>query len=476
VQVFYRGRMWITNYGSGLWRDWLRQASGVVYASRMKPPAKRREAFSQARQNRPARFPTEVFGAAGPAERLRAAIDAPSSSSGEGDDALAEYTHRFHSYPARLHPATARRAALILADELPRGAHVLDPFCGSGTVLVEGVRAGFAMSGLDASPLALLLSRAKTWRGSVAARRALVAQACAIRDAVLAEGKAARRAGFVAEEPVMRGAAARRRQEALAGWFDPHVRREVEALRAAVGDDELLRAILSSVLVKVSRRASDSKAEVAPRRIGRGMAARLFADRAAELAGGVEALWRDAPRGTPAPELRAGDARALPAPAGAFAAVLTSPPYAGTYDYADHHGLRLAFLGLDPAALEKSEIGSRRSFRGDAAAARAAWDADLGRVLAELARVVAPGGPILLVLGDSLAGAGAAARAVHADDTVARLAPAAGLEVVAAASAPRAPLGQPEVRAFAERPKREHLIWLRSASGRPRPPRRSPSS
>src|SRR5262249_48113475 len=107
----------------------------------------RREALTQARR----RAPITTWGEGG--EALGRALDV-------GDQGITSFTHRFHSYPARLHPHTARRALAALA--LPPGARVLDPFCGSGTVLVEAVRAGLAASGLDASPLAVLVARAKT--------------------------------------------------------------------------------------------------------------------------------------------------------------------------------------------------------------------------------------------------------------------------------------------------------------------------
>jgi SAM-dependent methyltransferase len=404
--------------------------------------AGRREALSQQRK----RAPVAAWGHAVASARLARALDV-------GDDEVTSFTHRFHSYPARLHPLTARRALAAL--ELPEKARVLDPFCGSGTVLVEAVRAGMTASGLDASPLAVLVARAKSGRP----RRGLAGDARAIRDAVIAEGKAARREGYEARPERKLGPEQR---EALNGAFDPHVRRELEALLRAVGQDDLLRACLSSVIIKVSRRASDSRAETVKRAVARGMAARLFADRAEELARGLEALWKEAPPGTPAPDVRLGDARKLPAEADSFDAVVTSPPYAGTYDYADHHKLRLAFLGLPPYAAP--EIGARSKAGGD-------WEGDYARVLAELARVCA--GPIVLVIGDSLAGT----RAVFADETIRRLAPAAGLEVVAGASVPRLALGRVEREVFAQAPKREHVILLtRTESGPPRRPRRSPSA
>src|SRR5262249_12364497 len=145
--------------------------------------------------------------------------------------------------------------------------------------------------------------------------KGLVARARAIRDAVVSEGKAARREGFEPRKERRLGPA---QKEALAGAFAPHVRRELEALLAAVGDDDLLRACLSSIVIKAPRRASDSRAETVERKVARGMAARLFAARAEELHRGLDALWRAAPPGTPPPDIRLGDARALPAGPGAF--------------------------------------------------------------------------------------------------------------------------------------------------------------
>jgi DNA modification methylase len=44
------------------------------------------------------------------------------------------YTHGFHSYPAMMIPQVARRVILEYSKEKDT---LLDPFCGSGSVLVE---------------------------------------------------------------------------------------------------------------------------------------------------------------------------------------------------------------------------------------------------------------------------------------------------------------------------------------------------
>jgi hypothetical protein len=70
-------------------------------------------------------------------------------------------THLVHPYPAKL--LRSIPAFFLSVRELaPEGSVVWDPFCGSGTVLLEALSAGFDSVGLDVNPLATLISRVKT--------------------------------------------------------------------------------------------------------------------------------------------------------------------------------------------------------------------------------------------------------------------------------------------------------------------------
>ena len=408
----------------------------------MSPKDKR--SLTQARSG----APVSRGGAPEAAAGLARALDVGAVS----EESARRLTHGFHAYAAKMHPLTARRALGLVAGA---GASVLDPFCGSGTVLVEAMRRGARAIGVDASPLAVLIARAKV--APLPAR--FVERARRIAALVVQEGKAARRAGYQPPPP-------RPASQALREWFAPHVLRELEALarEIAAEPDETLAApftaVLSSILVKMAKREPDGAGAAAERKLARGMAARLFAARAEELATGMDALARDTPRGTPAPRVELGDARRLTLAGGSVDAIVTSPPYAGTYDYLEQHALRLAFLGLaGEARFQEREMGARRGFK-DVGRGLAAWERDLGQALGEMRRVLKKGGRAVLLVGDSLAGAGRAAQAVLADETTTRLAQAAGLARVAWASQRRQPLGALERTAFARREKREHLILL----------------
>ena len=69
-------------------------------------------------------------------------------------------THGFHPYPARMMPLIAKR--IIEKYAIHDDDVVLDPFCGSGTVLVEGVVHNKESIGFDINPLAILIAKAKT--------------------------------------------------------------------------------------------------------------------------------------------------------------------------------------------------------------------------------------------------------------------------------------------------------------------------
>ncbi|QWK19658.1 MAG: hypothetical protein KNN13_09275 [Hydrogenobacter thermophilus] len=70
-----------------------------------------------------------------------------------------QYTHCFHPYPAMMIPQVAGR----ILDEFGRDAKILfDPYCGTGTSLVEANLRGINAIGTDINPLARLIAKVKT--------------------------------------------------------------------------------------------------------------------------------------------------------------------------------------------------------------------------------------------------------------------------------------------------------------------------
>lgn len=73
------------------------------------------------------------------------------------------HTHGFHKYPAKFIPHIPKWAITKYLNG-NKDKYILDPFCGSGTTLVEGVLAGYNTIGIDIDPLSALISKVKTTR------------------------------------------------------------------------------------------------------------------------------------------------------------------------------------------------------------------------------------------------------------------------------------------------------------------------
>jgi DNA modification methylase len=70
------------------------------------------------------------------------------------------WLHGVHPYKGKFYPQLA--GSLINISGISPGARLLDPYCGSGTSITEGVLKGFNSVGCDINPLAIKVARTKT--------------------------------------------------------------------------------------------------------------------------------------------------------------------------------------------------------------------------------------------------------------------------------------------------------------------------
>jgi DNA modification methylase len=387
-------------------------------------------------------------------ELLAHAVDVAPTTEADAPDRA--HVHGFHAYPARAHPVTARRLVDAFA---PARGLVLDPFCGSGTILIEAMLAGRDALGTDLNPLAVMLARAKTYPRKAEAAAALVAAA----EAAAAFADARRKAKL--------GATRRLPQEDVS-VFAPHVLLELDGLRAGIekAPPEArpdLQLVFSSILVKLSAKRGDTSDEPLEKRVSAGYPARLFVRKTAELVARFAEFAELLPKPVPRARVLLDDASKLAKVDDASVdAVITSPPYVATYDYLAHHELRMRWLELDTRRLAKDEVGARRHYeKMTPGEARASWERELARFLTALARVTKRGAPVVLLIADSATPRGPRGdrpEALRADVIVADAAEHIGtFEPVARASQARPHFHGPTVDAFIDKPRAEHALLLR---------------
>jgi hypothetical protein len=358
------------------------------------------------------------------------------------------HVHGFHPYPARLHPKTA---AHLIRELSPQGGVVLDPFCGSGTVLVEARAAGREAWGFDLNPIAVALSKLKTRIFRATERESILAAAAIACDIA------------TDRRQVKCGASRRYPQEDVA-HYDPHVLLELDGLR--VGIESLTRSVasrvsqlvLSSILTKLSRRDGDTGVGLRQTRLAAGYPTRLFMNKTKELLSFL-ALTETLYRGAPASHVVRGDARHLEgAPVGGVDLIVSSPPYPGVYDYVEHHRARMRWLGMNAEPLRRGEIGSRRELETmPPRQAAHAFESDLARLFESCRRVLRAEGGVVLVVADGASGDAP----LLVDDLCVRAAKSSGMSLAAAASQERPHFHGASRGAFRSRPRREHSLLFR---------------
>lgn len=248
---------------------------------------------------------------------------------------------------------------LLRAYAVP-GSTVLDPFMGSGTVLVEAARLGLEAYGYEVNPAAYLLGRVyELCILTQTERRALLDSA----ESVLTR---ARPSAF--ELPLFRleptGAPfASNHSKWIPGSLDPRARVLLEALVVLLDDD------LAADDSCVNKWAT------------------------------IRTVVAGLPHSTCAVHASLGDARALPLPDHSIDFVLSSPPYINVFNY--HHNSRTGIesLGWKPLVVARSEIGSNRKFRQNRFLTVVQYCIDMALVLAQLRRVCTQEARIVLVLG-----------------------------------------------------------------------------
>jgi hypothetical protein len=298
-----------------------------------------------------------------------------------------KHVHRLHPYHGKFIPQLVE----VLIDRyFERGAHVLDPFAGSGTTLVQALESGLDATGVELAAFNCLLIGVKTAPYDVGALGDELRDVCCRVDSLRTRRRAS--------------------SSYVRAWYAPQAITELLAFRELIAEYEhadVLRVILSRA-ARSARRAAHFDLE-APRepQVGEywchkhkrlcrpvesavGFLRRYTLDTRAR----IEAFDALRDRGRRAHVLP-GDARTV-AYDGIYDGVITSPPYPGLIDYHEQHRYAYELLGLDDA--RELELGA-----AEAGTARSAIDAyceGIAVALGNAAAALREGAPICIVVND----------------------------------------------------------------------------
>src|SRR3954471_4437467 len=295
-----------------------------------------------------------------------------------------KHVHRLHPYHGKFIPQLVE---VLLERYIPPGGHVLDPFAGSGTTLVQALESGRDATGVELAAFNCLLIGVKTASYDVEALRAELLDVAARLDDL---PRGARAAGYVR------------------AWYAPRAARELLGFRELIREYEhrdVLRVVLSRA-ARSARRTThfDLEAPRAPQVAEYWCYKHKRTCRPVESALGFLRRYTldTLARIEEFSGIRDGAAAILHADARdveydtTFDGVLTSPPYPGLIDYHEQHRYAYELLGLD----DRRELELGAAAQGTSARSIAAYCAGIAEVLAHTRRHLRRDAAIAIVVND----------------------------------------------------------------------------
>lgn len=248
-----------------------------------------------------------------------------------------------HPYPAKFIPDIPR--SFLEALPLPAGTAVFDPFCGSGTTLVESQRLGVPSFGVDLNPIACLISRVKT---STAPADATIKVVSIIHEAKKIDN------------------AERFSIPNVDHWFKEEIQDAIAKLTQVISKYastdvyDVLRLALSSIIVRVSNQESDTRYAAIEKNVTSNNVFEYFATACLKILNALEGRqWNEASVKVIESDILKINSTEIDMPIGM---IITSPPYPNAYEYWLYHKYRMWWLGFDPLAVKTDEIGARAHF------------------------------------------------------------------------------------------------------------------
>jgi site-specific DNA-methyltransferase (cytosine-N4-specific) len=320
-----------------------------------------------------------------------------SAVTGDGHKQATRYSaHGLHDYKGKFNPQIVRAIGNML--NLSDDAWVLDPFCGSGTTLLECAHTSWNAVGVDINPLGVLIANAKVHALRNADRLQHLGDI--IQDRLKADYPLLSSLEPISDRVISAALGTSWQSELasweyLASWFPRPVLAQIVALRRVLRDvvrRTADRAVFETLLSDSLRDASYQDPDDLRIRRRKNPRANYpliswfcehIDDRLKRVVRAQQAIG--IPRGTQravVADARKSLARGMSmSPTAGFDAVITSPPYETALPYIDTQRLSLVLLGFVTAsqihATEKQLVGAREIGLSERRSIEALIDGDI---------------------------------------------------------------------------------------------------
>ncbi len=315
-------------------------------------------------------------------------------------------THNFHPWAAKFIPQIPRFFIKQFSEE---NDIIYDPFCGSGTTLVESLLLRRNSIGNDINYIASLISKAKTkalnpeqleqiknWRSKIIILKQLFTSNIGLQRFININSNL--NIEDYTSEVLF---------DNIFHWFDKnilnallHIKKKIELFEDNDIRDFLLTAF-SSIIVRVSKQESETRYAAIEKNVDLNNVFDFFLKKLDDMLERMRDFYSKVQKENWVKVFQEDSRKSNLIEEESVQLILTSPPYANTYDYYLYHKLRMYLLNYDVELVRENEIGSRNRHSSHKLSINDFIN-EMILCFKNFHKILKPEGTFIIIIGDSI--------------------------------------------------------------------------